>query len=75
MKKQYIISDPNILAGMPVIIGSRVPIARILFLLKEGYTVNAIHEEFPHVSLENIEGAINELIERFGSNTYASQVS
>jgi len=75
MKKQYIVSDPNILAGMPVIVGSRVPIARILFLLKEGYTIEAIHEEFPHVLLETIEGAVNELIEQLGSNTYAPKVS
>jgi uncharacterized protein (DUF433 family) len=33
--KHYISSDPTILSGMPVITGTRVPIARILSLLKE----------------------------------------
>lgn len=46
---------------MPVITGTRVPIARILFLLKEGYTIEAIHDEFPHVPVKTIEGAVNEL--------------
>lgn len=71
--KKYIVSDPNILAGTPVISGSRVPIARILFLLKEGYTIEAIHEEFPHVALTTIEGAVNELIETL-SNNHASKI-
>jgi len=61
--KKYIVSDPNILSGMPVIAGTRVPIARILFLLKEGYTVEAIHDSFPHVPTKKIEKAISELVE------------
>src|SRR5213078_3008570 len=34
---KYISSTPQILSGMPVITGTRVPVARILSLLKEGY--------------------------------------
>src|SRR5437763_16785189 len=41
---KYIISDQAILGGMPVIKGARVPVARILSLLKEGYTLEEIHE-------------------------------
>ena len=37
--RKYIISDPDILGGTPVIKGTRVPIGRILFLLKDGYTL------------------------------------
>jgi len=43
---KYIISDPTILSGMPVIKGTRVPIVRILTLLKEGYTIEEIQEHF-----------------------------
>lgn len=43
---KYIISDPTILSGMPVIKGTRVPIVRILTLLKEGYTIEEIQEQF-----------------------------
>ncbi len=46
---KYINSDPNILSGMPVIMGTRVPVARILSLLKEGYTLAAIHKQFDHI--------------------------
>lgn len=74
MKRQYIISDPNIMTGKPVIAGTRVPIARILFLLKEGYTIESIQEEYPHVPLMKIEGAVDELIELLDKSEYASKI-
>ena len=58
---KYIISDPNILSGMPVVKGTRVPVARILSLLKEGYTLEEIQEQFDHISLQILEGALEEV--------------
>ena len=60
--KKYINSNPEILGGKPVINGTRIPISQILFLLKEGYTVEAIQEYDPHVSLRTLTGALNEAI-------------
>ena len=59
--KNYITSDPAILSGKPVITGTRIPVAQILFLLREGYTLQAIHEEYPTVSVEKLQGVIDEL--------------
>jgi uncharacterized protein (DUF433 family) len=58
---EYIVSDPTILSGMPVSTGTRVPVARILSLLKEGYTLDEIHEQFDHISIATLEGAIDEV--------------
>ena len=58
--KKYIISNPKILSGKPVIAGTRIPVDQILFLLKEGYTVEAIHEFYPHVSSATIAGTVSE---------------
>ncbi len=58
---KYIISDPNILSGIPVVKGTRVPVARILSLLKEGYTLEEIQEQFDHISLQTLEGALEEV--------------
>ena len=58
---KYIISDPTILSGMPVIKGTRVPVARILSLLKEGYTLEEVHDQFDHISVATLEGAIEEV--------------
>lgn len=65
---KYIVSDLNILGGVPVIKGTRIPIARILFLLKDGYTIEAIHEEYPDLSIKTIAGAIDEAMEIINSN-------
>lgn len=67
-----------IMGGMPVIAGTRIPIARILFLLKEGYLVDTIASEFPWVDRKKIEGAIDELIKDLGNNDpkiYQAQTS
>ncbi len=58
---QYLTSDPNFISGMPVITGTRVPVARILSLLKEGYTLEEIHEQFDHISMTTLEGALEEV--------------
>lgn len=59
--RQYIVKDPNILGGKPVIKGTRVPVSRIVFLLRDGYTPGAIHMEYPHISTATINGTINEI--------------
>ena len=70
--KKYIISDPNILGGKPVIAGTRIPVDQILFLLNDDYPIEAIHELYPHVSVEAIKGAVEEAAQII--NTHASQV-
>lgn len=59
---RYITSDPNILGGKPVIKGTRIPVDQILLLLKDGFTVQAIHELYPHVKEKTIEGTIDEAV-------------
>ncbi len=45
---------------MPVIKGTRVPVARILSLLKEGYLLEEIHNQFDHISIAALQGALEE---------------
>ncbi len=58
---KYISSEPTILSGMPVIKGTRVPVARILSLVKDGYTLSEIRQQFDHISIKTLEGAIEEV--------------
>lgn len=70
--KGYIVSDPKILAGTPVIKGTRIPISRILYLLKQGYTLENISEDYPHVDPKTISKAIDEAIEDLDQRLDAS---
>lgn len=72
---KYIVSDKKILSGTPVIAGTRIPIARILFLLKQGYTLEDIHNEYDHVSVTKLEGVLDELDKLVGKTIHASQIS
>lgn len=59
--KKYIVSKPDILNGVPVIIGTRVPISTIIYQLKHGYSLKEIDEMYPWVTLPKLKGALNEL--------------
>jgi len=71
---KYITSDPTILSGMPVITGTRVPVARILSLLKEGYTLEEIHEQFDHISITALEGTLEEVATMINHTSHDAQI-
>jgi uncharacterized protein (DUF433 family) len=45
-----IVSDPEILGGMPVFRGTRVPFKNLLDYLESGHTLNEFLEDFPSVT-------------------------
>ncbi len=70
--KKTIVVDPKILGGKPVIVGTRIPVEQVLFLLKQGFTIEAIHEFYPQVGIETLENTIDEAVQLINEN--ASQV-
>ncbi len=42
-------SDPEILAGKPIVKGTRIPVALIYELIGLNYTIDEILEEYPHL--------------------------
>ena len=58
---KYIVSDPKILSGTPIVSGTRVPVSRLLFLLKQGYSLKELHREYNHISLVTLENVVDEL--------------
>ena len=52
MKSSRVISDPEILGGTPVFIGTRVPVRIIFEHLKAGDSLEVFLEDFPSVSRE-----------------------
>ncbi len=56
--KKRIVVDPKIMGGKPVIKGTRIPVYFILELLSNGWTIDDILKEYPHLSREDVLAAI-----------------
>ncbi len=52
MKSPRVISDPDILGGTPVFVGTRVPVRIIFEHLEAGDSLEIFLEDFPSVSRE-----------------------
>jgi len=50
--KDYIIIDPDVLAGQPVFKGTRVPIETLFLHLEKGVSLDEFLEDFPTVRKE-----------------------
>ncbi len=49
---EIIVTDPEILGGMPVFRGTRVPFKNLLDYLEGGHTLDEFLEQFPSVTRE-----------------------
>lgn len=56
--QQYIVRDPQICGGEPVIKGTRVTLRTILASLAEGARVEEILEDFPTLKEEDVRAVI-----------------
>ena len=57
-KKPVVHSDPKILGGIPVFVGTRVPVKNLIDYLEAGDTLDAFLEAFPAVSREQAIAAL-----------------
>jgi len=53
-----IVYDPKILAGKPVIKGTRISVDLVLELLASGMTIGQIVKEYPHLKKDDVLAAI-----------------
>ncbi|NEO49960.1 MAG: DUF433 domain-containing protein [Moorea sp. SIO4G2] len=63
-------SDPDILGGTPVFVGTRVPIKTLLDYLKAGDPLDEFLEHFPSVSREHAIAALElakEMLTAYGN--------
>jgi uncharacterized protein (DUF433 family) len=52
-------SDPRILSGTPVFVGTRVPLRNLIDYLEQGYSLNEFLDAFPSVKREQAVAALN----------------
>ena len=50
MSQHAVHSDPDILGGTPVFVGTRVPFHALMDYLEDGYTVDEFLADFPSVT-------------------------
>jgi uncharacterized protein (DUF433 family) len=71
MERQSVVhSDPEILSGTPVFMGSRVPFKNLIDYLEQGYTLNEFLDDFPSVSREQALAALEEAKEAVLANAH-----
>ena len=51
-------SDPEILGGTPVFVGTRVPLRNLIDYLEGGYTLDEFLDQFPSVTREQAVAAL-----------------
>ena len=57
--KDRIIVDPKVLAGKPVICGSRMAVEFVVDLLGRGWTTEQILHEYDHLTPEDIQACLS----------------
>ena len=60
MSSSVVHSDPEILSGTPVFVGTRVPFRSLIDYLEQGSTLAEFLEDFPTVTREQAVAALEE---------------
>lgn len=55
----YVHEVPGVCGGYPVIRNTRISVRLVVEFHRDGVTVEAMHEMWPHVSKERIQGALD----------------
>ena len=58
MKETYIISDPKVMMGKPVVAGTRITVELVLEKLAAGETVEHILQAHPRLTSEGVQAAL-----------------
>lgn len=53
-----IVLNPKVMAGKPVIKGTRIPVEQVLRLLAQGLSFDEILEDYPHLKKDDIMAAL-----------------
>lgn len=59
-RSQIVHSDPQILGGTPVFVGTRIPVQSLLVYLEKGETLEEFLDNYPTVTREQAIGFLEE---------------
>jgi uncharacterized protein (DUF433 family) len=63
MEEPLIVSDPDVMLGKPIIRGTRITVEHILEEFANGLNIEQILHEYPHLTREGVEAALDFAIE------------
>ena len=58
MREQWIVSDPNLMMGKPVVAGTRITVELILEKLAAGESIEQLLDAHPRLTREAIQAAL-----------------
>ncbi|HEV8194240.1 MAG TPA: DUF433 domain-containing protein [Ktedonobacterales bacterium] len=64
----YIVRDPRVLGGKPVIAGTRISVQLILEKLRDGWTIETLLDDYPQLTREQIVAALAYAAESLGTS-------
>ena len=53
-----VVTNSEVMDGLPVIRGTRIAVYLILEMLEAGLTIDQIVSEYPHLTLDQVRGAV-----------------
>ncbi|MCE2833986.1 MAG: DUF433 domain-containing protein [bacterium] len=68
--QEFIVSDPSILLGKPIIKGTRISVELILDLLENGWTPQQLIEAYPSLTPDSISAVFSYLKECISHEFY-----
>ena len=57
-RESLVISDPQVMDGLPVIRGTRIAVYLVLEMLESGMTIDQIVTEYPHLTADQVRAAV-----------------
>jgi len=73
MRKAVIHSDPNILGGTPVFVGTRVPLQNLIDCLEAGDSLDDFLDSFPSVTREQAIATLELAREALEASAYSAR--
>jgi uncharacterized protein (DUF433 family) len=74
MQYKYLESRPDRASGELTLKGTRIPIAQVITMLANGYTIELLHEGWPWLSAATLKGAIEEAAALLSTQAHAETV-
>lgn len=56
--RERIVVDPKVMAGKPIVRGTRIPVDAIVKRIAEGMSIKEVLEDYPNLSEEDVKAAL-----------------